>query len=88
MGLAEENPGIVATHAQLANVATVAAFLPLAAMAVMCALASTRLRSNAPGWAAPATRVALVVSALVTIVSIVLVGHAGAQLVWSDFPNG
>lgn len=87
MGLSEENPGIVARHAELADIATVATFGLVGLAAALFVLTATRFAPKAPAWAVPATRVLLGISAVATVISTIAVGHAGAQLAWQDFPN-
>ena len=89
MGLSEENPGIVQRHAELADVATVAVFALLASAVALLWVTSSRFngRATLPAWSVAVLRVILGITAIASLVSIILVGHAGAELAWADFPN-
>ena len=87
MGLPEENPGIVARHAELADAATVATFGLFGLAAVLYPVTSTRLVPAAPSWALPTTRILFGIAAVPSVISTIAVGHAGAQLAWQNFPN-
>ena len=87
MGLPEENPGIVARHAELAYIATVATFVLFGLAAVLYPVTSTRLVPAAPSWALPTTRILFGIAAVPSVISTIAVGHAGAQLAWQNFPN-
>ncbi|MDY5786288.1 DUF2231 domain-containing protein [Corynebacterium sp.] len=83
MGLSESNLGEVAQHAAYANAATAAVVVLLGAVALFFIHSTGRFSIPAPG----AIRGLMVVAAIATIISVVLVGHAGAQLAWADFPG-
>ncbi|WP_243635576.1 DUF2231 domain-containing protein [Kocuria tytonicola] len=89
MGLSEHSPGEVGPHAQYADLLVVAVGLCLGAG--VCLYAAER-------WLTPqrfarrdtlvlVLRVLAVLVALFALVMTALTGHAGAQLVWGNFPH-
>ncbi|WP_115685973.1 hypothetical protein [Corynebacterium senegalense] len=88
MGLSEENLGDVAQHAQYANASTVATLALFVVAVLLYAVGLPRFSAKAPAWAPAALRALVAVAAVAAIVAAVLVGHAGAQLAWADFPRG
>lgn len=87
MGLSEEHPGKVARHAQLADAATIAIFLLFVAVIFTFAITHPRFADKATPWMMPLSRGMLIVFGIAAIVTVILVGHAGAQLAWADFPS-
>ncbi|SDR74852.1 hypothetical protein [Corynebacterium timonense] len=87
LGLSESALGVVARHAQYATFSAVAALGLLAAAALFFAAGTERFAGRVPAPAVPVVRGGVAVAAVAALVSVVLVGHAGAQLAWADFPR-
>lgn len=80
LGLSEEHPGEVSQHAQYSTFTLVAA-LALAGLTVILWWV-TRSKDLAYGGVLTLLRVGLIIAAIAAIVTVVLTGHAGAELVW------
>ena len=85
LGLSEEHPGEVSQHAQYSTFALVAA-LALAGLAVVLwwvtRAADFSARQGAGSGMVVLLRVGLIVAAVAVLVTVILTGHAGAELVW------
>ena len=82
LGLSEEHPGEVSQHAQYSTFTLVAA-LALAGLTVILWWV-TRSKDLAYGGVLTLLRVGLIIAAIAAIVTVVLTGHAGAELVWKE----
>lgn len=89
MGLSEHAAGQVTTHAQYADLLVVAVGLALGA--AVCLYAAQRWltveRFARRDTLLLLLRILAVLTAVATLVMVALTGHAGAQLVWGNFPG-
>nr|WP_120491013.1 DUF2231 domain-containing protein [Corynebacterium lactis] len=90
MGLSERNPGQVADHAEYADMLMIAVIVMTIGMVVAWAVnspwATTKLAilRTWRSWAAPLGMVLAVIGAVASIVLVVITGHEGASLTWSE----
>ncbi|WP_295643323.1 DUF2231 domain-containing protein [uncultured Corynebacterium sp.] len=79
LGLSEEHPGEVSQHATYSTFALIAA-LALAGLAVVFWWVTRP--TELAGGVITLLRIGLVIAAIATVITVVLTGHAGAELVW------
>lgn len=90
MGLSEENPGAVATHADYAMYLLIAVIVMTAGMIGTFLIQDTRVLSKLSflagwrSWAVPLGMTITVIGAIASIVTLTLTGHEGASLTWSE----
>ena len=89
MGLSEHAPGQVGPHAQYADLLVVAVGLCLGISVLLYAAQRwlTTDRFTRRETLLLALRALAVLAAVFSLVMVALTGHAGAQLVWGNFPN-
>ncbi|WP_291313421.1 hypothetical protein [Corynebacterium sp. UBA2622] len=87
MGLSEGNLGAATRHAQLADASTIAAFVLFAAVAAFYTAGGGSLAEITPPWSPAALCGVVVLAGAATLITVILFGHAGAQLAWADFPR-
>ncbi|MDN3461582.1 DUF2231 domain-containing protein [Kocuria sp. APC 4018] len=89
MGLSEHAPGQVGPHAQYADLLVVAVGLCLGISVLLYAAQRwlTAVRFARRDTVLLALRVLAVLAAVFSLVMVALTGHAGAQLVWGNFPG-